>query len=396
MERPLSGIKVLDVSRILAGPWCTAYLADMGAEVIKIEKPKTGDDSHIFGPFVNGVSSYFMLFNRGKKGITLDIKSPQGLEIFKRMVKECDVVVENFRCGVADKLGIGYEALKQINPRLVYASISGFGQYGPSKDLPAYDPIVQGISGLMSINGHPTDPPTKVGCSIADVSAGTNAALGILLALYARERTGQGQHVDVSLLDSVFCLMESNIVRYTMGGGKILPTRLGSRHPISAPMDTFKAEDGYLYIAVANDALFKKLSQLMDLPDLPNDPRFSSDHLRASHADDLQEIIESWLADHTVDGAVKMLGEAGIPACRINTVAEACHNPQIKEREMLVEIDHPQAGCVQIIGNPIKLSETPAVIKDPSPTLGQHNYEVLQSFGYSTEEINQFIKAGVM
>ena len=277
MKKALEGVRVLDFTQVLAGPFCTMNLADFGAEVIKIEKPGVGDGSRIFGPFKNGQSGYYTLVNRGKKGIAIDLK--KGKDLIYDMVKSCDIVVENFKPGVMKKLGFSYEDLKQINPKIIYCSISGFGQDSPMRDLPAYDIVAQGMSGMMSITGYPDTPPARVGASLGDVSAGLYAVTGILLALYNRERTGEGQYVDVALLDSVFAFVETNVVRHTIGG--IHPTRVGARHPLSAPFDIYMCKDTYVIITLASDHHFAKLCEMIGQPDLIKDPKFDSDPHRS-------------------------------------------------------------------------------------------------------------------
>ena len=309
MNKVLSGIRVLDFSQVLAGPFCTMNLADFGAEVIKIEKPGSGDGSRIFGPFVADQSGYYILVNRGKKGITLDLK--KGKDIIYEMVKSCDIVVENFKPGVMEKLGYSYDKLKEINPRLIYCSISGFGQDSPMRDLPAYDIVAQGMSGMMSITGYPNDPPARVGSSLGDVSAGLYAVTGILLALYNREKTGKGQYVDIAMLDSVFAFIETNVVRHTIGG--VHPTRVGARHPLSAPFDIYMCKDAYVIIAVASDHHFAKLCEMIGQPDLIKNPKFDSDPHRSENDVELKAILEKFLADYTVDEAMKMMQERSIP-----------------------------------------------------------------------------------
>lgn len=384
MNKALSGVRVLDFTQVLAGPFCTMNLADFGAEVIKIERPGTGDGSRIFGPFVNGQSGYYTLVNRGKKGITLDLK--RGKDIIYDMVKKCDIVVENFKPGVMDKLGYSYEKLKEINPGIIYCSISGFGQDSPMRDLPAYDIVAQGMSGMMSITGYPDTPPARVGSSLGDVSAGLYAVTAILVALYNRERTGKGQYVDVALLDSVFAFVETNVVRYTIGG--VHPTRVGARHPLSAPFDIYRCKDAHVIIAVASDPHFAKLCEMIGQPDLIKDPKFDSDPHRSENDVELKAILEKFFADYTVAEAIEMMQARSIPCGPLCTVDEACENPSILKREMLVEIDQPGMGKVKITGNPMKLSETPANPRHPAPLLGQDTKEVLHDiFGYSDEQI---------
>lgn len=391
--KPLQGVRVLDLTRVLAGPFCAAQLGDLGAEVIKVERPKYGDDSRFFGPYKNGESSYYMLMNRNKKGITLNFKSEKALKIFYELVRKSDVVVENFKPGVAAHLKIDYETLKEINPRLIYASISGFGQYGPYAPRPGYDIVAQAMGGLMSITGYPDAPPARVGSSIADVSAGLYAAAGIMAALYAREKTGKGSYVDVSLLDFVFAFCETNIVRYTIGG--VIPKRVGARHPLSAPFDIYRAKDGYVVIAVANERIMDRLWALMGRMDLKEDPRFKTDADRSKNDVALKVIIEDWLKDTTVAEAVAAMLEKSIPASPLQTIPQACADEQIAARHMLVTIDHPRAGKVQITGNPMKFAGVPDNDYKPSPELGADNEAVLGELcGCSPEEVRAMEEAG--
>jgi len=391
MSKALNGIRVLDFSRILAGPFCAMNLADLGAEVIKIEKPETGDDSRVFGPFIDHQSGYYILVNRGKKGITLDLKHPKAREIVYQMVRNSDVLVENFKPGVMEKLGLSYDTLKEINPGLIYCSISGFGQDSPYRNRAAYDLVAQGMSGMMSITGFPDSPPTRLGSSLGDMSAGLYGAFGIMAALYSREKTGKGQYVDIAMMDSVFAFMETNVVRYTIG--KTIPTRVGSRHPLSAPFDSYQCGDGLVIIAIANDTLFARLCELMGQPELRNDPRFDSDPNRSEHAQALKAIIERFLADYTVEEAMEMMLKLSLPCAPIQDVRQACEDPSILKREMLVEIDQPEAGKLVITGNPVKLSETPVDPKHPAPLLGQDTKDVLRDlFGYTEEQISQWEK----
>ncbi|QCJ40630.1 CoA transferase [Bacillus sp. S3] len=376
--QPLEKIKVLDFTRVLAGPYCTMLLADMGAEVIKIEKPGTGDDTRGFGPFQNNESGYFVFLNRGKKSVALDLKKPESTELIMELVKEADVVIENFRPGVMKKLGLDYETLKQINSGIVYASISGFGQYGPYSGRPAYDLVAQAMGGLASITGHPNQPPTRAGASLGDMSAALYAAYGIMVALFHRERTGEGQYIDVAMVDSIFSLLESNVMRYTVD--QIVPERIGSRHPISSPFDIYKAQNGYVVIAVANDSLFKRLCLIMDQPELEQDERFCRDALRTEHVDELKPIIEEWLQAYTVEEAVELINNGGVPSSPILNIQEICEDEHIAIREMLVELEHPVAGKMKIVGNPVKFSKTPAVIQRPSPSLGEHTDEILAKY----------------
>ncbi|WP_301109766.1 CoA transferase [Sporosarcina sp.] len=371
MNQPLEGIKVLDFSRVLAGPYCTMMLADMGAEVIKIERPELGDDTRHFGPFQNGESGYFMFLNRGKKSIEMNLKDPDDRESLMELIKDADVIVENFRPGVMESLGLGYEALKEVNEGLIYCSISGFGQYGPLKKRPAYDLVAQAMGGIASITGHPDNPPTRSGASLGDMSAALYAAYGVMVALFHRERTGIGQAIDVAMVDTIFSLLEHNVMRYTSEG--VIPERIGSRHPISAPFDVFETKEGSIVIATANEPLFVKLCGVMGKEELVEDARFKTDILRGQNEAELKVILEEWLSGYTADEAVDMISEAGVPCSTILNIAEISESDHIKEREMLLDVEHPVAGKTRIPGNPVKLSATPVQIKSPSPALGEHN-----------------------
>ena len=395
MTKPLQGIRVLDLTRVLAGPFCTMQLADMGAEVIKIERPGTGDDSRFFGPFKNGESGYYILLNRNKKGITLNFRKPEAVQLFYKMVESADIVVENFKPGVVKKLQIDYETLKKINPKIIYASISSCGQYGPYSSQPGYDIIAQAMGGLMSITGYPDRPPLRCGSSIADVASGLFTATAILAALHKRDLTGEGDYIDVSLLDSIFAFCETNIVRYTIGGE--IPQRVGSRHPLSAPFDIYKAKDGYAVIAVANEKIMDKLFHLMGCPELHQDPRFETDAKRSVHDKELKEIIEKWLSRYTVDEAVKMMLAQSIPASNVMNIPQACNDEQIKVRHMLVDVDQPKAGKVAVTGSPMKFDSFPDDDFTPAPQIGQDNRAVLKELcGCSDADIDKLIQLGAL
>lgn len=391
----LNGIKIIDFTRVLAGPFCTMNLADMGAEVIKIEHPEFGDDSRIFGPFINGESSYFIYVNRGKKSITLDLKNPIAKEIVFDLIREADVVIENFKPGVMEKLGFGYEKLREINSGIIYCSISGFGQYSPYKFRPAYDLVAQAMGGIMSITGFPDNPPARVGSSLGDISAGLYAAFGITTALIHKLKTGEGQYIDISMLDSVFSFLESNVVRYTVG--KIVPERIGSRHPLSAPFDSYECKDGLVIIAIASDNHFKILCDKMGKPELMNDERFSEDPKREINEKALKVIIESWLSNYTVDEAMEIMMGIKIPCGPILNIEQICKDPHIELREMLVDVEHPIAGNLRIPGNPVKLSVTPPMAKGAAPVLGQHNEIVLREvIGYDDSKIKSLKDNGII
>ena len=395
MGGPLEGVTVLDLTRVLAGPFCTMLLSDMGAEVIKVEIPGRGDDSRHFGPFKEGESGYYIFLNRGKKSMTLNLKHPKGVNVFKKLVAKADVVVENFKPGVADKLGIGYSVLSGIDPSIIFASISGFGQYGPLSAKPAYDLVAQAMGGIMSITGFPDNPPTRVGSSLGDISAGLFAAFGIVSALYKRKETGKGQHIDVAMVDSVFSFLESNVMRYTMGNE--VPTRVGSRHPLSSPFDIYRAGDGYVVIAIANDQLFERFCNTVGFAGLDKDPRFATDQMRNRYQEELKELIECWSKNYTVDEIVSLLDEASVPSSPVLDIEQICNAPHIKARNMLLEVNHPVSGKVKIPGNPVKLSDTPIIIEKTAPLLGEHNSEILTSLlGLTGEEVNGLQLDGVI
>ena len=324
----LKGIRVLDFTRMLAGPLCTALLADIGADVIKIENPDGGDDARQFFPRKGDESTYFMLLNRGKKSLTVDLKSEKGLGLIESLIEKSDVLVENFRPGTAKRLGIDYERLSSINPRLVYASISGFGQTGPLSHQPSYDIIAQAMSGLMSITGSPDGPPTRVGKSVGDIIAGLFASWGILAALQARTRTGRGQHLDVAMLDSLLSLLVTPLSQYLFTG--IVPHRVGNRHPVSTPFDTYRASDGLVVIAVANNPLFARLAEAIGHPELPGDERFSSDDRRTANEPALRALIEQWTMTRTVGEIIEHIGRAGVPVSPIWTVAQAAESDHVR------------------------------------------------------------------
>lgn len=395
MTLPLEGIKILDLSRILTGPYCTMMLADMGAEVIKVEVPGTGDDTRQWGPpFVNGESAYFLSINRNKKSITLNLKSLHGKEILHRLVKQSDVLVENFRPGTMEKLGIGYDKLKEINPRLIYCSISGFGQDGPSRDKPGYDVLAQAMGGLMSCTGEPGGPPVKAGFAIADIGAGMWAAFGILAALMAREKTGLGQAVDTSLL-------EAQVSWHTYMAGNFFasgknPRKLGSAHPNIVPYQAFSGKDQYFIVAVGNDSLWQKFCQVTGLEHLASDSRFATNPKRVENRDELVGIIQERLLTRSAAEWVEALESAGIPAGPINNFDQVYKDPQVLYRKMMVEAEHLVAGNIRMTGIPVKLSETPGQIRTVPPLLGQNTDEVLLSLGYSSEQIVGFRSSGTL
>ncbi|MEG2347521.1 MAG: CoA transferase [Cetobacterium sp.] len=372
----LNGVRVLDLTRVLAGPYCGMLLADMGAEVIKIEVPGKGDDSRSFAPFVNGESAYYMNLNRNKKGITLNLKSEKGKEIFIELLKTADIVLENFRPGTMEKLGLGYEVLKEINPGIIYGCVSGFGHTGPYRNRAGYDIIGQAMGGLMSTTGWPGGAPTRTGTAMADVLAGLSVTIGVLGALNHKNKTGIGQKVDVALVDSVISSMEI-ITQIYLVGGKI-PEKIGNRYESVYPYDSFKVKDGDIVIGCGNDKLFGLLTELMGREDLKIDEKFIINSKRVENHALLKPVIEEWLKDKEIDEIVEKLLAKGIPAAPINTIDKVVTDPHILSREMFVEVEHPIAGKMKLTGNHLKFSETPAVIKTPAPLLGEHLDEVLK------------------
>lgn len=376
MTPPLAHLKVLDLSRVLAGPYCTMLLADMGADVIKVEQPGKGDDTRGYGPpFLNGESTYFMSVNRGKRSMTLDMKTPRGKEILEGLVRAADVLVENFRPGTLDRLGFGFEDAHRINPRLVYCSISGYGHTGPESQTPGYDLIVQGEGGVADLTGDPNGPPMKVGTSQADIVAGMNAFSGILLALLARQTTGRGQQVDVALLDGQIALLTYQAGIYFATGES--PQRIGNQHPSIAPYETYRSSDGYVNIGCGNEAIWSRFCRAAGLNSLLEDPRFRTNQDRVAHRAALNEVIAPLVLTKTTAEWVALLRPEGIPSGPIHTVAEALTHPQTLAREMVVELDHARAGKIRLTGIPIKLSDTPGRIAAPPPMLGQHTAEIL-------------------
>ena len=391
----LLGIRVLDMSRVLAGPFAGMLLADMGADVIKLEIPNRGDDSRQFPPFRGDESMYYVNLNRGKKSITLDLKTRDGKKIFKELVKECDVLLENFRPGTMKKLGLGYDELKKINPRLIYSAISGFGQTGPYSHRPGYDIIGQAMGGLLSITGWPDGPPTRSGTAIGDILSSLFCTVGILAALQVRGQTGFGQLVDVSLVDSVFAALENIPQVYYVDGH--VPERIGNRYEFIYPYDTFEAKDGWIVIGIANDSLWMKFLDATGL-DLGDDPRFKSNPLRVKNYEPLKEIIADWSKEKTKAEIVELLTQAGVPSCPIYDIKEASEDPHIQgAREMVIEMEQPGLGLVKVQGNPIKMSMTEPKPRGPAPSLGGNTYEVLNTLlGISEDRFRELMDLGVV
>lgn len=374
--KALQDIVVLDLTRVLAGPYCTMMLADFGADVIKIEIPVKGDDTRGMGPFVNGSSLYYANVNRNKKSVTLNLKDPKGKEMFLALVKKADVVVENYRPGVMDRMGLGYEVLKEANERIIYAAVSGFGSYGRCSARPGYDIIAQAYGGLMSITGEPDGEPLRVGTAIGDVLGGMNLTIGILTALHARELSGKGQRVDVALVDSVVSSLETGTQRYFASGK--LPRRIGNRYASAYPYDSFKAKDGNFVIGCGNDKLFNLLcTKVLHREDLLTDPRFLSNALRCENHAALKVEVEKWSTTLTKEEAYEAINAVGVPASPINDLYQVSHDPHIVEdREMFIPVKHPVIGDMRVNGNPVKLLDMMPEVRTCAPALGQHNEEI--------------------
>lgn len=390
----LDGIIVLDLSRVLAGPFCTQILADLGAEVIKIEIPGKGDDSRAFVPLVNGESGYYMNINRNKKGVTLNLKG-EGKALFLEMVKKADVVVENYRPGVMEKLGLGYERLAEINPGIVYGCVSGFGHYGPYSQRPGYDLVGQASSGLMSTTGWPGGDPTRIGTAMADTLAGYSLVIGVLAALQSRTNTGKGQKVDIGIMDSGVASMQIIYPIYNVG--KTLPQRIGNRYESNYPTDSFQSKDGMFVISAANDKLWQKLCEAMGIPDVAFEERFLTNPKRVANHQAIKEIIEKWSRQLPNQEVVETLIKNGIPSSTINDLAQVVEDPHAKAREMFVEVEHPVAGKMLVNNSHIKMSGTKAGVRTPAPLLGQHNNEIYgRLLDLTPERIEQYKSEGVM
>ncbi len=399
---PLAGIRVLDFSRVLAGPFCTMMMGDMGAEVLKIEEPDRGDDTRYWGPpFLphreggGQESAYFLSVNRNKKSVTLNLKSAEGREIARRLAAVSHVLVENFRPGTMERLGLGFEQLRPLNPRLVYCSVSGFGQTGPDRERPGYDAVVQGEAGLMSVTGFPDAPPVKVGIALADLVAGHYALQGILLALRVVEHGGDGQWVDVSLLDGLVSLLTFQAGSCWATGRS--PQRRGNLHPMITPYETYRTADGYAIIAVGNEALWKKFCQVLGRSELAGDPRFATSRLRVENREALAALLVPAIAQRTTADWLARLRQAGIPCGAVREVGEVLQDPQVLARNMVVTVEHPALGPLRTHGIPVKLSANPGAIGLAPPLLGQHTGQILSEvLGYSREQVHALREAGIV
>jgi crotonobetainyl-CoA:carnitine CoA-transferase CaiB-like acyl-CoA transferase len=392
---PLAGIKVLELAQIMAGPSCGALLADLGADVIKIEKVPGGDDTRRYAePQVNGESAAFMMMNRNKRSIAVDLKTKGGRSVLRRLVESADVLTENYRRGALDRLGLGYDALQAINPALIYCSISGYGRSGPSADKGGFDLIAQGVSGLMSITGEPGGAPVKVGSPVTDMNAGMLAALGIVSAYVHRLKTGRGQWVDTSLLEAGIHQTAWQAAIFFATGAS--PGPGGSAHVLAAPYQAFPTSDGWINIGGANQSNWERIAKVVGAPELIVDSRFVDNSARMRHREELAELLGAHLRRRSTKDWLHDLDAAGIPAGPIHSIAQMASDPQTLAREMVVELDHPVAGRTKALGVPVKFSETPGTVRRPAPTFGQHTREVLQEHGFADAEIDQFAREGAV
>ncbi len=397
MAGPLDGIRVLDLTQVLFGPFATMMLSDMGAEVIKIERPVVGDIARGNGPVVRGVSTYFLSLNRGKKSVTMNLANEQGREVFLRLVKEVDILVENFTPGTMERLGLSYEEVKEHNPRIIYVAGSGFGQYGPYANKPAFDVIVQAMGGVMSITGEEGGPPMRPGVSYGDIAAGLFLCIAALAALQERNKSREGQFVDVSMLDSQITVQENAFVRYLNTGE--IPHPLGTRHPVITPFQAFQTKDGYIAVALRGGVkdqwpLFCAAIERVDLID---DPRFEDGWERTQNYKDLEPILTDVMKTRTTREWVEELEQAGIPCGPVNTIDQAAGDPQVAARDMIIEVEHPEAGKFGVVNTPFKFSRTPYKVERASPELGEHTHEILNKLlGMTKEEISKLEDSGAI
>lgn len=394
-KKILEGIKVVDLTRIYTGPFCSQILADLGAEIIKVEETGPNMNERAFPPFATGTEegTYFMGLNRGKRSIELNLKNAKAREIFYDLVKNADIVMENYATGVAARLQVGYEDCKKVKPDIIYLSVSAFGQYGPYSKLPGYDMLAQAMGGLVSVTGHP-DLPIKAGPSLGDVMAGFYGCIGLLGALHYRNLTGEGQYIDVALVDSIFTCLENNVPAYTICGR--VPKRTVNRHPDAAPYDIYSCKDGFVGVVGTNEKLWGRMTAAMGMPELATNPKFNSVSARIQNNDEMTQIINEWINKFKVDEVVSILREAGVPVAPILEVPQICESENTKARKMLVEYEHATVGKIRLTGNPIKFSAYEAIAELPPPFKGQHTPEVLTALGYDSKDIEELMKTGVI
>ncbi len=394
-EGAVGGLRVLDLSRILSGPFCTMILSDLGADVIKVENVEGGDDTRSWGPpFQGETAAYFLSVNRNKRGLAVDLKDPEGRELVQRLASTADVVVENFRPGAADRLGLGYAQVSQENPGVVYASISGYGQTGPLRDEPGYDAIAQALSGMMSVTGEQDGPPVRIGVAGADLAAGMWCTIGVLAALRRREQTGAGQWVDISLLDGQISWLTYVAAGYLTTGET--PARYGSAHPTIVPYQAFPTADGHIMVAAGNDRLWRRFAEAVGLGHLAEDPSFATNPDRVRNRDELLPLIEKQLAARSAGEWSALLAEAAVPVGRINTVDQALAHPQVLAREMVTETEHPDAGTVRTVGPPLKFSGGSPSVRSAPPRHGQHSAEIVTALGVDEDELRDLRARGAL
>ncbi len=394
MPSALEKIKVVDLTRTLAGPFCTMMLGDMGADVVKIEEPEKGDETRGWTPFWNGESTQFVSFNRNKRSLSLNLKEQEGINIIQSLAKNADVMIESFRAGALDRMGLGYQEIKKIKPDIVYCSISGYGRTGPMADKPGYDLLIQAYSGLMSLTGEPDGMPMRVGFSLVDLFTGMMAYGSIMTALYHRQATGNGQWLEAALLDGQVAAMSYHAAAYMATG--VVPDRMGSGHPSIVPYQSFPASDGFFILGVANQGLWQRFCDAIGRPDLMEDPRFATADERVAHRSECVQTLSEIFQTDTAAHWVEVISDAGVPCGPINRVDDVVNDAQVRARNMVVAIPHPNVPDLRVAGSPLKLAETPPSIRHHPPLLGQHNDEILGELGYSAKDIARLQKAGVI
>ncbi len=394
MAGALDGIRVLELSRHLAGPFAAMTLADLGADVIKVEPPGRGDDTRGYPPFWNGVSCYYLSANRNKRSVTLNLQADDGQEIAKKLIKESDILIHNFRSGTMERWGLGYDRLRELNPRLIYCAISAVGSDGPDRDRAGVDLLMQAYGGLMSITGESGRPPVRVGTSLVDLTAGANAVQGILAALYVRERTGHGQRIESSLLEGQVSWLTYHAVSYFANGE--VPERLGSSHASVAPYGAFPTSDGFLLVAVASDALWRRFCEAIERPELLADACFTSNALRCENRDALAGVLNEILSQDTAESWAARMDAAGVPCSPVNNIDDVLNLPQVAHRDMVVDMPRDDIPDLRLPGVAIKMSDTPGSVRTPPPDLGQHTAEVLEAAGYDTAAVDRFRDSGVV
>ena len=394
MAAALDSIKVVDLTRTLAGPFCTMLMGDMGADVVKIEEPTHGDETRDWTPFVNGESTQFLTFNRNKRSLAIDLKDPEGLKIVRDLAGDADVMIESFRAGTLDRLGLGYEEIKKINPRVVYCSISGYGRTGPMADMPGYDLLIQAYSGLMSLTGDPDGSPLRIGFSLVDLFTGMMAYGTVLTALRQRDQTGKGQWVEAALLDGQVAALSYHATGFMSTG--VEPTRMGSGHPSLVPYQSFSSSNGQFIIGCANQGLWERMCQAIGQESMLDDPRYTTNTDRVEHRAECVGTLDELFKQNTTDHWVGLIVEAGVPCGPINTVSEVVSNPQVLARNMIAKVQHPNVPNLRFPNSPLKLTDSPSTIRRVPPLLGQHNEEVLAEAGYSPEKIADLKDRGVI